>query len=57
LSAKDETIAKLEQEVITLKDYVLNVAEEGFIQVVRQVVLLYGVHAEGNMFDVEKEVC
>jgi len=28
-------IAKLEQEVATLKDYVLNVAEEEFNQVVR----------------------
>jgi len=49
-------IVKLKQEAATLKDYVLNLAEEGFNQVVRQVVLLYGVSANDNEFDVEKDV-
>jgi len=60
LLVKDETIAKLEHEIATLKDCVLNVAEEGFNQAVRQAVLqavlLYGVSVDGNQFDVEKEV-
>lgn len=34
ISAKDETIAKLEKEVASLKDYVLKVPKEGFRQVV-----------------------
>jgi len=43
LLVKDESIVKLEHEIATLKDCVLNVAEEGFNQAVRQAVLLYGV--------------
>ena len=56
LLMKDGNIARLEQEVVVLKDYVLNVAEEGFNQAVRQAVLLYGVPADNNKFDVGKEV-
>jgi len=56
LSVKDETIAKLEQEVVALKDCVLKVAKEGFNQAVKQAILLYGVLADGNKFDVQKEV-
>ena len=56
LLMKDEHIARLEQEVVALKDCVLNVAEEGFNQAVRQAVLLYGVPADSNKFDVGKEV-
>jgi len=56
LLVKDENIARLEQEIVALKDCVLNVAEEGFNQAVQQAVLLYGVPADGNKFDVEKEV-
>jgi len=42
--------------VTSLKDYVLKVAEEGFHQAVRQVIFLYGVSADDNEFDVEKDV-
>jgi len=56
LLVKDENIAKLEQEVVALKDCVLKVTEEGFKQAVRQAFLLYGVPADCNKFDVEKEV-
>jgi len=41
--------------VVALKDCLLKVIEEGFKQAVRKVVLLYGVPADGNKFDVEKE--
>jgi len=42
--------------VVAFKDCVLNVAEEGFNQAVWQAVLLYGVPADSNKFDVGKEV-
>jgi len=56
---KDEVVAqrnKVEQELINLKDYILSIYEEGFNQALDQVVLLYGVSANDNGFDIGKDV-